>query len=111
MILIIISKLNMDNKIPNIGDFSFIKSDFQRIYIEDAWETIHRVDNAIEYIKNKDSSEPWIFTQNEMALTIYHSLKLKDGHSGCSIALVMRSMEYIIKNGWKSYYKRYTSII
>ena len=96
-----------DEIIPDLGDFSFIKSDFERMYIEDAWETIHRVDNAIQYIKNKKSNESWAFTQNEMALTIYNSLKLKDGHSGCSIALLMRSMEYIIKNGWKEFYNKY----
>lgn len=90
-----------------VGDFSFITDLPSRIALQDAWQTIHIVDGAIEYVKNKPSAEPWAFTSNKEALCYMKSLKLYDQHSGCSIAWTMRTTENIVKRGWVEWKSSY----
>ena len=87
------------------GDFSFIDSDFVRKTYEDAWETIHSCNEYIDFIRNKSINEPWMYNKNEMINKICNSLKYANIHSGASIALTMRAIEYIIKFGWNNWIK------
>lgn len=85
------------------GDFSIIKCGLTRTCYEDAWETIHKDVGYIEYLKHKNKDVPWMFIEDKNALKIMNNLKMKDYHSGASMALTMRLMETIIKYGWDTF--------
>ena len=89
-----------------IGDFSFVNDNLERTVYEDAWKTVNKLD-VINYLKNKDINEPWMFINNDTALMIINNLEMKDYHSGCSLALTMRAMEYIAKYGWNDFVQKY----
>lgn len=98
----------MTKYIYNIGDFSFVTDNLERMVYEDAWKTINTLDiNYINYIKNKNINESWMFTTDKNALYIMNNLEMKDYHSGASMALTMRAMEHIIKFGWDSFVQNY----
>ena len=46
-----------------------------------------------------------MYNKNEMINKICNSLKYANIHSGASIALTMRAIEYIIKFGWNNWIK------
>jgi hypothetical protein len=86
--------------IPDRGDFSFIAEQFTRQMYEDAWETVHSQPKYIEYCINKSNETPWLFIEDETANEIMKNLKLVNQHSGCSVAILMRNIEVILKYGW-----------
>jgi hypothetical protein len=88
---------------PPQGDFSAFDP-LERMGYEDAWETIHSMPGAIEYLKAKDKSMSWMKTTDPFAEKLMKQLKMYEHHSGCSIALTMRAMENIVKYGWESWY-------
>lgn len=91
--------------VPDRGDFSFIINALIREAYIDAWETIHTDKRYLNYLRTKPVSTPWAFIQNPLAREIINSLKLADTHSGCSVAITMRSMEQIIKYGWQEWHR------
>jgi len=90
---------------PAVGDFSFIHDSKLRDECKDAWAAVTAKPKYKEYILTKDPKASWVYTNNETALEIIHSLKLIDKHTGCSVACIMRAMEYILKNehGWERF--------
>jgi len=91
------------------GDFSFIDDRFSREIYEDAWNTIHLKPEYIEYIRQKSPRQAWVTNRDPIAVEIYSSMKLINKHSGCSVACTMRTMEYIIKNGWNAWVEKFNS--
>ena len=85
------------------GDFSFISHKLTRACYEDAWTTIHKVNGAIEYLKNKNINKPWMFINDAEANNIMNELSMYHFHSGASLSLTMRQMETIVKYGWDTY--------
>jgi hypothetical protein len=98
--------------ICEIGDFSFMNNSdhLSRIAFEDAWETINKMPGAIDFIRNKNPYIPWAFTSDHNCIKIINNLSLIDQHSGCSIAVTMRTMENIIKYGWDVFVVKYIKI-
>lgn len=92
---------------PKEGDFSFIKDGLEQLCYADAWKTVSANQEFIDFVKNKPSSEPWMFNTSPVALAITNKLEYKDWHSGASLALTLRQIEYIYKNGWEAWVKDY----
>jgi len=67
------------------------------VYIADAEQAIRSDAASLEYVLNKDIKEPWAYNSHAHELGIFSRMKLRDEHSGCSIALCLRAAENRIK--------------
>jgi hypothetical protein len=85
------------------GDFSFVKSAWDREMLEDAFQAVTRAD-AWELLKRPDipGERGFMFSQNS-EIDAISSFLAYQGHSGSSYAMIMRQMEFIAKNGWEIY--------
>ncbi len=93
----------------DIIDFSFIKDESSRYYIEDAYKAVSSVDGGWEFLKNytPDEGRGFMFSSHPTLGKI--SEKLDVGHSGSSYGWVMRNVEYIAKNGLDSFKAKFAS--
>jgi hypothetical protein len=62
-----------------------------------------------DYMKNFDAKN-FMFSNNEEIQRIYNKIEELgyNGHSGSSFGFIMRSMEYIAKNGLTKFEEEYT---
>jgi hypothetical protein len=90
-----------------INTFDFIPSD-ERIMYETAFNSITQLE-LWDYLKNFDT-QSFMFSNNEEIQRIYNKIEELGytGHSGSSFGFIMRSMEYIAKNGLTKFEEEYT---
>ncbi len=86
-------------------DFSFIKDDSSRYYVQDAYNAISAVDGGWAFLKEfiPAANEGFMFSRHPMLDKI--NALLDDGHSGASYGWTMRQMEHIAKYGLEEYKK------
>lgn len=95
------------------GDFSVLLdknglSQFLINQLQDIYDAITRLNlwkEFAEFSPNKD--EGFMFTSHPLLHKINCEMKLLSSHSGSSYGWVMRTMEFIAKNGWNTYIKRF----
>lgn len=68
-----------------------------QVFIEDAEQAIRSDPASLNYVLNKDIKEPWAYNSRAHELGIFSRMKLRDEHSGCSMALCLRAAENRIK--------------
>jgi hypothetical protein len=71
--------------------------DEYEIYIVDAEQAIRSDPASLKYVLAKESKEPWAYNSQVYALGIYDRMKLRQDHSGSSMALCLRAAEKRIK--------------
>ena len=89
-----------DNEI----DFSIIKDAMFITAISEAYNAVFKVKGGYDYVKNKSSREPWMYNSNPIVTQIQDAMDTSH-HSGASLALTFRQVEYIIKHGKDEWYK------
>ena len=89
----------------NSGDFSFIQSDYEREMLVDAYSAIS-VTNSWEAMAQEVGPGGFMFTNPDYLKPITKAMKYT-GHSGSSMSLTLRAMQYIAINGWDNYVKAY----
>ena len=91
------------------GDFSFVKSNMDRTFYEDAYSAITKTDGGWNFLKTNSSPNGNDFkTWSHSILTnITDNMAQIGNHSGASFALTMRAMESIAKNGWSTWVTNY----
>lgn len=89
------------------GDFSFVKDIGLRQDLEDAWDSVRDAEAA--------GFEAWKFFReesppHEMGYMFWPNSTLQEvqkrmhsGHSGSSMAMTLRGIEYIAKYGWAAF--------
>jgi len=88
-------------------DFSFIKNESTRFYIQDAFNAISAVDGGWEFLRTfqPDEENGFMFSQhpmlNEFAKRMYQ------GHSGGSFACTIHAMEMFAKHEFTEFRKIY----
>ena len=88
------------------GDFSFVKPEWSRIMLEDAYKAISLAEEW-EYMKTEPGPGGYMFSpSNKSIQAISNNIKY-DGHSGASFALTMRAMQYLAIHGWDTYVTTY----
>jgi hypothetical protein len=88
-------------------DFSFIKDESSRFYIENAYNAVSSVDGGWEFMKTftPEDKKGFMFSTHPMLTKIGE--KLDDGHSGSSYGWTMRNIEYIAKHGIDAFKAKY----
>ncbi len=86
-------------------DFSFLKDNMSRYFVEDAYKAVSAVDGGWAFLKEfvPKENEGFMFSRDPMLDQI--NAKLDDGHSGASYGWTMRQMEYIAKHGLEAFKK------
>ena len=87
------------------GDFSFMSDKMMIQYIEDMYLNAIQLD-IMNYLKiNHFDSFMW--STDPVILNWVNTCRLKDYHSGASIGICARNVEYIAKHGWDKYVKSF----
>ena len=90
--------------IPSVPDLSFL-SISDRYMIGSAYNVVNRLERW-DYIRRYSPSNTtgYIFDRDPITQEIMNEIQ-KDygGHSGCSIAITMRNIQYIAENGFEDY--------
>lgn len=84
-------------------DFSFIRDNATRYFVEDAYKAVSSIEGAWDFLKSYTPAENngFMFSSDPMLDKI--GAKLDQAHSGASYGYTMRQMEYIAKNGLEVY--------
>jgi hypothetical protein len=91
------------------GDFSVLLdkdgfSEHSIKYLQDAYNAITKLELWKEFSEfSPDENKGFMFTSHPLLNKINSEMKFLGEHSGSSYAWVMRTMEFIAKNGWNSY--------
>jgi hypothetical protein len=78
------------------GDFSFFNDPTFSETLEHDY-TIVESNNLWTVLKTRDPNKPFIFD------TSFSCYNWSNNHSGASLAISLRNMEMIAKNGWEHY--------
>jgi hypothetical protein len=91
------------------GDFSFVKSEMDRIFYEDAYSAIKKTDDGWAFLKTNSppSNMGFMMWSHPTLDKINNNMSQIANHSGASFALTMRAMESIAKNGWDTWVANY----
>ena len=93
-------------------DFMFIENENERRMYQSAYDTINKLD-AWGVIRSRypDSSTGYMFSSDPILNKIMDEIdeNYRGGHSGFSIGITMRTMQYIAKNGLEKFRKDYLS--
>ena len=97
--------INQTNKMiqPTKNTYDFIKTDHERTMISTAIASITILE-LWDYMRNF-KGESFMFSDDVEIMQIYNKIADLgyDGHSGCSFAFVMRTMQYIAIHGFEKY--------
>ena len=85
------------------GDFSFWDSEWDEKMYKNAYDAV-TTENLWDFLKNASPPEDkgFMFWDAPELGRIYKHMEVM-GHSGCSHAITMRTIEYIAKHGWDKY--------
>ncbi len=88
-------------------DFSFIKDETTRFYIQDAYNVVSAVDGGWEFLRTfpSDVKTSFMFSQHPMVHKF--ARQMYNGHSGASFGCTLRAMEVIAKQGFAEFRKIY----
>uniref|UniRef100_A0A6C0DCC1 Uncharacterized protein n=1 Tax=viral metagenome TaxID=1070528 RepID=A0A6C0DCC1_9ZZZZ len=81
------------------GDFSFIKSVAEKAIYCDMYKAVEKL-GIWEELKNEPFSGGFLFGTTDIPNRIMANLENPDAHSGASLALCIRDMQYIAIHGW-----------
>ena len=87
-----------------VGDFSFINDARERELLSHDFEVINNTPGAWTALKTHDPEKSFMWdTHGEL----WHIIRknMSKNHSGASMALCLRDLECIAKNGWGEYIK------
>lgn len=86
------------------GDFSFIKDSHFQTAMKHAYDETTKMDMWNFFTaESPPDSLGYMFWDCPKVITLKTALDDLDGHSGASLALCLRNIEYIAKNGWDLY--------
>ena len=90
-------------------NFDFISDTMTRNAVSSGYNTINKL-NEWEFLK-VCNPESFMFSSNPKINSIMNSVNddYGGGHSGCSISLTMRALEYIAKHGYTGYKQQWVS--
>ncbi len=91
------------------GDFSFLPAAraHEREMYEDAYQAVEATPGGWDFLKNQSppADKGFMFWSHPTLSAINRNIKY-GGHSGASHGFVMRTMEFIAKNGWDAWVAR-----
>ena len=88
----------------NQYNWSLITDELTRMYVRDAYEAVNKTPVPYDFISSfNDDTRGFTFCDNGMIPKIFNNMELKDSHSGCSVGITLRNVEYIIKHGFDAY--------
>ena len=102
----IVDALTLSEKYPISPNFEFILSENNRHILESAYNTITRLekwDYLREYVISENTGYMFAAEDSINELMDQINSDYQFGHSGCSMALTMRTMDFIAKNGFDSF--------
>ena len=102
----IVDALALSEKYPISPNFEFILSENNRHILESAYNTITRLekwDYLREYVISENTGYMFAAEDSINELMDQINSDYQFGHSGCSMALTMRTMDFIAKNGFDSF--------
>ena len=91
---------------PISPNFEFISSENTRYMLESAYDTITKLEKwnyLREYVISENTGYMFAAEDSINELMDQINCDYKSGHSGCSMALTMRTMDFIAKNGFDSF--------
>jgi hypothetical protein len=102
----IVMDYHLNNFIP--GEFLYIQKQNNREMLVNAWAAITQT-NMWDYMKKETDSYSW--SNDKEVKIIYDKMEELgyNGHSGCSVGLVMRDMQYIARQGEYNYIRNVLS--
>lgn len=91
-------------KTEGVADFSFVKYKMDRDFLEDAFNAITEA-GLWEWLAAYEpkQGEGFMFSGAPEIGILIKKMRLGDSHSGASLGLTMRNMQYIAKNGLESF--------
>ena len=85
------------------GDFSFIENELRRTFLTHDYQAIEKIGKeAWDAFKNHKPNESFWFETKSKTWDIIHN-NLWNGHTGPSISMSLRTMEFIAQNSWEDY--------
>jgi len=91
---------------PISPNFEFISSENTRYMLESAYDTITKLEKwnyLREYVISENTGYMFAAEDSINELMDQINSEYQSGHSGCSMALTMRAMDFIAKNGFDSF--------
>lgn len=95
---------------PKNPNFDFINNLNNKKMITSAYQVMQQNTHFWKILENFDE-ESFMFSNNKEVINIMGKIDIayNSGHSGASMGLIMRELEYIAKNGFQAYKERLTS--
>jgi hypothetical protein len=93
---------------PSNPSFEFIQSESYKKMVSSAYKVVHNLEKW-DFLKEFEPEDTgFMFSNNQTAISIMnHVDEDYQGHSGGTIGLTMRVIQYIAKNGYNEYKKKY----
>lgn len=91
------------------GDFSFIRDELSRRYVEDVYQAITKAE-AWDLMKEEpEAGKGYMFTSNPLYKLIQNRMEYYGDHSGSSYGWTMRQAQFIAQKGWNAYVELWIS--
>ena len=96
----------MEHVTYNAGDFSFLKCEMTRNAFESAYKKITDANMWNFFDTPPPENTGYMFWFGNPVLDKLMRMLDEDGHSGASMAMTLRVMQFIHVNGWENYVKQ-----
>lgn len=93
------------NAIANQGEFAYVKDQWTREMLVNAWQAINQTE-LWDFVK--EDIDSFMFSHDPRVTRIYNKMEELGygGHSGASFGFTMRTMQFIAKHGEEEYKKK-----
>jgi len=95
---------------PKPGDFSFLTNVSDRIAYDELYRAVTKAD-AWSWLKEDPGSGGFMFNTSNNMERIYKNMDDNHCHSGSSLAICLRQMQFIARNGWEAWVAGVTAAI
>ena len=89
------------------GDFTFITNESERLMIQDAYESMNKVEGGMDEMKKDPGESGYMFSPPSpiRGLITEELIKTRSGqlHSGASYGVTMRELQMLVRLGWNQY--------
>jgi hypothetical protein len=93
----------MTTNYPAPGDFAWMKNKSDAHMLTDMWAAVNTA-NAWDFVRGDPGDGGFMFSgSNKISAIMSHS---KVGHSGASMAITLRAMQAIARDGWDAFVSR-----
>ena len=99
-------KIDEGSNIPKEPDFSFIQDEHDRKMISRGYNKLFEIDGW-DVLRNFKKEDNFKFSKDPKVIHIMKEIDSTYGHSGASLACLMRIFEYIAKEGFDKYREKY----